>query len=559
MSNVNVYDHFPAMSSVASRRTSAVSINALLNPEPEEQQSYMSPSYPASPSNIDWYDIKILSDDQPLINQGYYNETSSPQVSPDDSTSQSMPASPMSKHSSSTLAYNGNGTSIKTEKAVAITSRRSSSSVPSSRRGSLNRTSGPGQAIISSDGNSNIITPPQTPGIKSPTKSNFAFPPNSNGATTSNDQSNNQPMPPKVKRKRITQEQLQDLVAMFDQTDTPSYDVREKLAKKLNMTNREVQVWFQNRRAKANRAKANEHNASHQHHRFLHHHSVSTAQAASGHASSIGMMPHGNFTFVPMFANGGPSTGGPARGRNSRRHSYVPPTNNNQKKVPQNTPHTRPRASTVTGVPMTTMGSHGHSIHVAPQQHQQSQSTPKMMVVPPPIKILPFVHEQRHVSSLGQSHHPVYGHPYAHSVPPSPISPITPISPNTPILPSINYMLPSINNLTLPPPVAVPPIKELLAASTSDYQQSVYRQQETMPTSQNNQQQQALSQLEYSDASTTKSAVNNPSEPSPIDLLAAAAELVQREKEKECLGAFTANNEDQEDADNDKKWRPWMI
>ncbi|CAI2167186.1 7092_t:CDS:2 [Funneliformis geosporum] len=542
MSNVIAYDHFP----VASRRTSGVSINALLNPEPEEQHSYtMSPSNPASPSNIDCY----------------CNETSSPQVSSDDHiTSQSMPASPISKNSSSsspsTLAYNGYRTSINTEKAAATTSRRSSSAIPSSRRGSVNRTSGPGHAITSSDGNPDIITPPQTPGIKSPTKSNFAFPPNSNTANTSNDQSNNQPMPPKVKRKRITQEQLQDLVAMFDQTDTPSYDVREKLAKKLNMTNREVQVWFQNRRAKANRAKANEHNASHQHHRFLHHHSVSTAQAASGHASSIGMMPHGNFTFVPMFANGGPSTGGPARGRSNRRHSYVPPTNNNQKKVPQNTPHTRPRASTVTGVPMTTMSSHGHSIHVAPQQQQSN--TPKMMVVPPPIKILPFVHEQRHVSGLGQSHHPVYGHPYAHSVPPSPISPVTPISPNTPILPPINYMLPSINNLTLPPPVAVPPIKELLAASTSDYQQSVYRQQETRPISLNNHQQ-SLSRMEYSDASTTKAVVNTPSEPSPIDLLAAAAELVQREKENECLGAYTENNSDQEDANNDKKWRPWVI
>src|SRR5947199_133823 len=83
----------------------------------------------------------------------------------------------------------------------------------------------------------NMITPPQTPGIKSPTKANFSFPPNSNGSTDCNDQQNPQQMPPKVKRKRITQEQLQDLVAMFEQTDTPSYDVREKLAKKLNMTN----------------------------------------------------------------------------------------------------------------------------------------------------------------------------------------------------------------------------------------------------------------------------------------------------------------------------------
>ncbi|KXN70628.1 hypothetical protein CONCODRAFT_78748 [Conidiobolus coronatus NRRL 28638] len=56
------------------------------------------------------------------------------------------------------------------------------------------------------------------------------------------------------KRKRITQEQLVDLLAMFEQTNTPSFEVREQLANKLNMTNREVQVWFQNRRAKVNRA-----------------------------------------------------------------------------------------------------------------------------------------------------------------------------------------------------------------------------------------------------------------------------------------------------------------
>ncbi|CAJ0840500.1 21128_t:CDS:2 [Entrophospora sp. SA101] len=86
------------------------------------------------------------------------------------------------------------------------------------------------------------------------------------------------------KRKRITQDQLIDLMSVFEKTDTPSYDVREKLAKKLKMTNREVQVWFQNRRAKANRAKANEHNASQQHHRFLHHHSVTaTHHTANGH------------------------------------------------------------------------------------------------------------------------------------------------------------------------------------------------------------------------------------------------------------------------------------
>ncbi|KAJ2451271.1 hypothetical protein EV183_003725 [Coemansia sp. RSA 2336] len=59
--------------------------------------------------------------------------------------------------------------------------------------------------------------------------------------------------PKKAKRKRITPEQLKELTAVFEKTDTPTHDIREELSKKLGMTNREVQVWFQNRRAKYNR------------------------------------------------------------------------------------------------------------------------------------------------------------------------------------------------------------------------------------------------------------------------------------------------------------------
>lgn len=46
----------------------------------------------------------------------------------------------------------------------------------------------------------------------------------------------------KPKRKRITPEQFCLLTELFQETDTPSHDIREALAKKLNMTNREVQV-----------------------------------------------------------------------------------------------------------------------------------------------------------------------------------------------------------------------------------------------------------------------------------------------------------------------------
>lgn len=48
--------------------------------------------------------------------------------------------------------------------------------------------------------------------------------------------------PKKAKRKRITPEQLEDLVGLFEKTDTPSFEIRENLAKKLGMTNREIQV-----------------------------------------------------------------------------------------------------------------------------------------------------------------------------------------------------------------------------------------------------------------------------------------------------------------------------
>ncbi|KAK9763090.1 hypothetical protein K7432_010562 [Basidiobolus ranarum] len=103
-----------------------------------------------------------------------------------------------------------------------------------------------------------------------------------------------QPGQLKAKRKRITPEQLKELLAMFEQTDTPSFEVRESLSKKLNMTNREIQVWFQNRRAKVNRAKAE--NA----HRFLHH--PMGHQASSGHGTNSG----GNCTyqFIPVNGTG---------------------------------------------------------------------------------------------------------------------------------------------------------------------------------------------------------------------------------------------------------------
>jgi len=44
------------------------------------------------------------------------------------------------------------------------------------------------------------------------------------------------------KRKRITPDQLQVLLSLFEQTDTPSYELRESVGAQLGMSNREVQV-----------------------------------------------------------------------------------------------------------------------------------------------------------------------------------------------------------------------------------------------------------------------------------------------------------------------------
>ncbi|GAA6058726.1 hypothetical protein JCM10212_003414 [Sporobolomyces blumeae] len=58
------------------------------------------------------------------------------------------------------------------------------------------------------------------------------------------------------KRKRITPEQLTKLVEVFETTDNPCFDVRESVGEEIGMSNREVQVWFQNRRAKVARERA---------------------------------------------------------------------------------------------------------------------------------------------------------------------------------------------------------------------------------------------------------------------------------------------------------------
>lgn len=49
------------------------------------------------------------------------------------------------------------------------------------------------------------------------------------------------------KRQRATQEQLNLLEVEFNKNPTPTAVVREKIATEINMTERSVQIWFQNR------------------------------------------------------------------------------------------------------------------------------------------------------------------------------------------------------------------------------------------------------------------------------------------------------------------------
>ena len=49
------------------------------------------------------------------------------------------------------------------------------------------------------------------------------------------------------KRQRATQDQLMLLEVEFNKNPTPTALVRERIASDINMTERSVQIWFQNR------------------------------------------------------------------------------------------------------------------------------------------------------------------------------------------------------------------------------------------------------------------------------------------------------------------------
>ncbi|CAG8532882.1 6833_t:CDS:2 [Acaulospora colombiana] len=63
-------------------------------------------------------------------------------------------------------------------------------------------------------------------------------------------------------RRRTSRQQLKVLEKAFNENPKPHAAVRQALAQKLNMTSRGVQVWFQNRRAKAKKQKSVDDNPS---------------------------------------------------------------------------------------------------------------------------------------------------------------------------------------------------------------------------------------------------------------------------------------------------------
>ncbi|KAJ0426463.1 hypothetical protein BJY00DRAFT_272211 [Aspergillus carlsbadensis] len=108
------------------------------------------------------------------------------------------------------------------------------STVSTSTTATVRTTTPPSSAASTpSPSTSSATTAPSTSGSRRPQRK----------STLTQQQKNN-------KRQRATQDQLVTLETEFNKNPTPTAATRERIAQEINMTERSVQIWFQNRRAK---------------------------------------------------------------------------------------------------------------------------------------------------------------------------------------------------------------------------------------------------------------------------------------------------------------------
>eukprot|EP00029_Vermamoeba_vermiformis_P011487 TRINITY_DN6327_c0_g1_i2.p1 TRINITY_DN6327_c0_g1~~TRINITY_DN6327_c0_g1_i2.p1 ORF type:complete len:325 (+),score=46.67 TRINITY_DN6327_c0_g1_i2:244-1218(+) len=91
----------------------------------------------------------------------------------------------------------------------------------------------------------------------------------------------------KKKRHRTTPEQLRTLEETYEREKMPNQELRERLAKRLGMTPRRVQIWFQNKRAKEKRSKPSPRSSLQ-----MHHHQPPSANPIHVNASEFAQPPN---------------------------------------------------------------------------------------------------------------------------------------------------------------------------------------------------------------------------------------------------------------------------
>lgn len=89
----------------------------------------------------------------------------------------------------------------------------------------------------------------QVTATPSPTTSNSANPNSASSSRRPPRKSTLTQQQKNHKRQRATQDQLVTLEMEFNKNPTPTATVRERIAEDINMTERSVQIWFQNRYA----------------------------------------------------------------------------------------------------------------------------------------------------------------------------------------------------------------------------------------------------------------------------------------------------------------------